>query len=141
MLLCKHGIQPQVQRAKQCGSTLESAVEEKTLGLFVPEEEEEGTIGDEIYGSLSPITRPHETGGGGSCRFSARLVHVDVGLVEEVVQPQSSAALFVDAFQIGLVSVEQMFHSQRLQQRRQLYGFPRRELGYRYLDSFGRQSK
>ena len=76
----------------QCGSTLEPAVEEKTVGLFVPEEEEEGTIGDEIDGSSSPIMIPRNTRGGCSCRFSARLVHVDVGLMVDFVQPESSAA-------------------------------------------------
>ena len=74
-------------------STLEPAVEEKTVGLFVPQEEEEGTIGDEMYNCSSHSNcRNTLESNGSSTRFSARLVHVDVGLMVDFVQPESSAA-------------------------------------------------
>ena len=65
-----------VERQRQ--STHESAVEEKSLGLSIPEEEEEGSIGHELYdGFLPSWCRPvgFENEGGGSAGFSAHLMH------------------------------------------------------------------
>ena len=74
---------------RTCGSSTESAVEEETVGLSIPYEEEERSVGDELEGSGPAGQWPLADGDGSCCAcFRARLVHVDVSLVEDVPHPE-----------------------------------------------------
>ena len=82
------------------GSSSESAVEEETPGLSIPDEEEEWSVGDELEGG-GPLAPCRTHGNSSGCaRFGSLLVHVDVRLVEDVEYPQIVAAAG-DATEIG----------------------------------------
>ena len=86
-------------------SSSESAVEEETVGLSIPDEEEEGSVGHEldVRGPFAWNFAYHDSSG--CARFGSLLVHVDVGLMENIHHPQFTAAAgYVREF--GLVFVK-----------------------------------
>ena len=84
------------------GSSSESAVEEETVGLSVPDEEEEGSVCHEldVRGPSAWNDALHDSSG--CACFCSLLVHVDVGQMEDVHHPQFTAAAG-DVREFGLV--------------------------------------
>ena len=80
------------------GSSSESAVEEETLGLSVPNEEEEGSVGHELDDVLAGTIPNVDDDGSGCTRFCSLLVHVYVGLMEDIGHPYVIAAGDVTEF-------------------------------------------